>query len=228
MSFPISRRIAILGATGSIGTAAADVISHLQRIDPAGGWILDGISGHRNLAGLAKLAERHRPRKIVVSDEQEANRWVAQSKFTDLAAGFPKASQVQCGAECLVELAADAEIDIVVASIVGRAGLESTLEAVRCGKRVALANKETLVVAGELVNQLLKDSAAQLLPVDSEHSAIFQCMCGREQPRRIVLTPAVARFATGRSSRCVKPRSTRHLRTRHGGWDARSRSIQRR
>ncbi len=76
----------------------------------------------------------------------------------------------------------------------GRAGLESTLEAVSCGKRVALANKETLVVAGELVNQLLKTSAAELLPVDSEHSAIFQCMCGREQPRRIVLTASGGPF----------------------------------
>ncbi len=73
MTFPNSRRIAILGATGSIGTAAADVISHLQRIDSAGGWVLEGISGHRNLAGLAKLAERHQPRRIVISDEKKPN-----------------------------------------------------------------------------------------------------------------------------------------------------------
>lgn len=200
MSFPHSRRIAILGATGSIGTAAAEVISHLQRIDPAGGWVLDGISGHRNLAGLADLAKRHMPRRVIVSDEQAADRWITASKRTepgkptDLSAGFPRNCWVQCGADCLVELAADPQIDIVVAAIVGRAGLESTLEAVRCGKRVALANKETLVVAGELVNQWLKSSGAQLLPVDSEHSAIFQCMCGREHPRRIVLTASGGPF----------------------------------
>ncbi len=193
MTFSNSRRIAILGATGSIGTAAAEVISHLKQIDPAGGWILEGVSGHRNLPVLAKLAEQHRPRRIVISDEAEAAAWMAPStaQATDR---FPAGSKVQCGSEYLVDLAADPAVDIVVASIVGRAGLESTIEAIRCGKRIALANKETLVVAGELVNQLLQSSGAELLPVDSEHSAIFQCLCGRTAPRRIVLTASGGPF----------------------------------
>ncbi len=148
--------------------------------------------------------------------------------MTDLAAGFPGGCQVQCGADYLVELAADPQVDIVVASIVGRAGLESTLEAVRCGKRVALANKETLVVAGELVNQLLKTSAAELLPVDSEHSAIFQCMCGREQPRRIVLTASGGPFRDWTLRQMRDATVEQALAPQHGEWDARLRLTRRR
>ena len=107
----------------------------------------------------------------------------------------------------MVDLAADPAVDIVVAAIVGRAGLESTLAAVESGKRVALANKETLVVAGPVVKQQQVASGAELLPVDSEHSAIFQCLQASQTPsQRIILT------------RCVRPAWNRPWRTQLGKW----------
>ncbi len=186
---PTSRRIAILGATGSIGTAAARVIEHLRQIDGATGWVLLGLSGHRNLSLLAEMAEIHRPERVVISDSS-----VSSGGSDDNLPRFPSTCRVEYGCDRLVDLAADPGNDTVVAAIVGRAGLESTLEAVRVGKRVALANKETLVVAGALVRALQQASGAKLLPVDSEHAAIFQCLDGRAAPRRIVLTASGGPF----------------------------------
>lgn len=193
MTHPQSRRVAILGATGSIGTATAAVIEHLQRVDPAEGWVLHGISGHGNLELLANIAKRHLPPRVVLSDNSSADAWkrgdVGYANVT-----FPESCQIGFGCDELVNLASDPDVDTVVAAIVGRAGLESTVEAIRAGKRVALANKETLVVAGGVVFEHLKTSGATLLPVDSEHSAIFQCLAGREPPRRIVLTASGGPF----------------------------------
>jgi 1-deoxy-D-xylulose-5-phosphate reductoisomerase len=188
-----SRRVAILGATGSIGTAATEVVEHLQAVDNEQQWVLHGISGHGNLELLAKISQRHRPPRVVLSDSSAAQAW--QSATTKNGRiDFAAESRVEVGCERLVDLAADPDVDIVVAAIVGRAGLESTVEAIRAGKRVALANKETLVVAGSVVRELMKTSSAQLLPVDSEHSAIFQCLCGREAPKRIILTASGGPF----------------------------------
>ncbi len=194
MTLPNSRRIAILGATGSIGTAAADVIDHLRMIDPSPGWELHGISGHSNLGMLATIAQKHCPARVVLSNNAAANTWRAgNGPYAN--AIFPDCCRIEFGCEALIELAAAPEVDIVVASIVGRAGLESTVEAVRAGKRVALANKETLVVAGSVVRELLKSPCSgEILPVDSEHSAIFQCLAGRPSPKRIVLTASGGPF----------------------------------
>lgn len=188
---PTTRRIAILGATGSIGTAAVEVIEHLRRVDPESRWQLHGISGHHNLERLAEIATRHQPQRIVVSAPQPSG---AAGGSASPVPAFPAAAQVKWGHEGLNDLAADPEVDILVAAIVGRAGLESTLAAVAAGKRVALANKETLVVAGDLVRQLAQQSGAELLPVDSEHSAIFQCLAGGGQPQRIILTASGGPF----------------------------------
>jgi len=193
MTLPTSRRIAILGATGSIGTAAADVIEHLRRNDPTQGWELHGISGHGNLALLAKIASRHLPARVVLSDNLVAESWRTGAE-SHAGVTFPESCRIEFGCDALVELAAAPEVDIVVAAIVGRAGLESTVEAVRAGKRVALANKETLVVAGYIVHDLLKTSRGEILPVDSEHSAIFQCLAGRTSPKRIILTASGGPF----------------------------------
>jgi len=193
MTLPKSRRVAILGATGSIGTATCAVIEHLQAVDPEFDWVVHGISGHANLDLLAQLAARYVPKRVILSDPQCAETWKnGENSIENIA--FPAQSRVEVGCERLVDLAVDSEVDTVVAAIVGRAGLESTVAAIRAGKRVALANKETLVVAGAVVLESLKTSGAVLLPVDSEHSAIFQCLAGREAPRRIVLTASGGPF----------------------------------
>ncbi len=191
-SQPNEHRIAILGATGSIGTATVDVIEHLRRTDSIDSWSLYGISGHHNVDRLAEIAVRHEPKRVVISDQDQATGAEPGQVFK--AERFPAGVDIRVGADRLVELAADPEVDIVVAAIVGRAGLESTLEAVRAGKRVAIANKETLVVAGGLVRELAAQSGAKLLPVDSEHSAIFQCLAGGDIPRRIILTASGGPF----------------------------------
>jgi 1-deoxy-D-xylulose-5-phosphate reductoisomerase len=191
-SQPNEHRIAILGATGSIGTATVDVIEHLRRTDSIDSWSLYGISGHHNVDRLAEIAVRHEPKRVVISDQDQASGAEPGQVFK--AERFPAGVDIRVGADRLVELAADPEVDIVVAAIVGRAGLESTLEAVRAGKRVAIANKETLVVAGGLVRELAAQSGAELLPVDSEHSAIFQCLAGGDIPRRIILTASGGPF----------------------------------
>lgn len=185
-----SHRVVILGATGSIGLAAIDVLGHLSRTDRDANWELYGISGHQNLRGLAEIASQKRPRRIVLSDPS------CQNDGFELLRKivFSRDTRIDVGPEMLVDLASDPEVDMLVAAIVGRAGLESTLAAIGLGKRVAIANKETLVVAGDLVRRLATQSGAELLPVDSEHSAIFQCLATGGKPRRIILTASGGPF----------------------------------
>ena len=168
-----TKHVAILGATGSVGTATVDVVRHLDRVDPQNQWRVWAASGHQNLDLLREIVGdlAPAPERLVLSDESAAERVATSS--------WPSDVQVNKGADALVSIAEAAEVDTVVAAIVGRAGLESSLAAVKAGKRVALANKETLVVAGPLVRSELTRSGAELLPVDSEHSAIFQCLGDR-------------------------------------------------
>nr|WP_146577343.1 1-deoxy-D-xylulose-5-phosphate reductoisomerase [Neorhodopirellula pilleata] len=167
-------RVAILGATGSIGTATLDVIAALRRHDPERDWRAWSISGHSRIDSLGKLAAGSDPvpGTIVVSDPERETSARSTLKTHQLHASC----RLDFGPEALVRAATDASVDTVVAAIVGRAGLESTLEAVRAGKRVGLANKETLVVAGPVVTQAALESGSVLLPIDSEHSAIYQCL----------------------------------------------------
>ncbi|GIX31182.1 MAG: 1-deoxy-D-xylulose 5-phosphate reductoisomerase [Porticoccaceae bacterium] len=155
------RNVAILGATGSIGASTLDVIArHPERYRV---WALSG----RRVEALAPLCRRFAPRWAVVGDEAAARR---------LRPEVPAETEVLAGPRALEEVAAQPECDVVVAAIVGAAGLLSTLAAVRTGKRVLLANKEALVMAGELVMAAARRSGAALLPIDSEHNAIFQCL----------------------------------------------------
>ena len=183
------QNVAVLGATGSIGTATVDVLNHLNSVDPEHRWRMWAASGHRNLGCLAKMADSvaEVPERLVLSDSQAAANFSGDGRLADV--------KVSVGADALVEAAIAPEVDVVVAAIVGRAGLESTLAAFDHGKRVALANKETLVVAGPLVQQRIAKSGAEMLPVDSEHSAIFQCMSACEsKPRRLILTASGGPF----------------------------------
>ena len=164
-------RVAVLGATGSIGTAAAEVLASLNRVDPENRWQMWAASGHHHLAPLVELADAAdpKPERLVFSCPQAAEAFLDSNDAS-------RRYKIGVGADALVEIASCDEVDTLVAAIVGRAGLESTLAAIQAGKRVALANKETMVVAGPLVQRAMAESGAELLPVDSEHSAIFQAL----------------------------------------------------
>lgn len=176
------RKIAILGSTGSIGCSTLDVVSEVE------GCRVVGLSAHTRLDVLVEQARRFEANCLVASDPLSAEGF----DWSHL----PENCRVLYGQEGLKELATSPEVDVVVAAIVGSAGLESTWAAVEAGKTVALANKETLVVAGPLVTSLAKETGATILPVDSEHSAVFQAIqAGRPaEVERIVLTASGGPF----------------------------------
>ncbi|CEA05703.1 1-deoxy-D-xylulose 5-phosphate reductoisomerase [Pseudomonas saudimassiliensis] len=182
--------ITVLGATGSIGVSTLDVIArHADR------YSVFALTGHSRMAVLEAQCLQHQPVFAVVADGAQA---AALQQRLD-AAGL--ATRVLHGSEALAEVAADERCQVVMAAIVGAAGLEPTLAAVRTGKRVLLANKEALVMSGALFMQAVSHSGAQLLPIDSEHNAIFQCMphnyatgLGKVGVRRILLTASGGPF----------------------------------
>ena len=177
------RQIAVLGSTGSIGQSALDVIQ-----GSAGRLKVLALSARHNLDRLVEQAQIHHPQWVVAADEQAA---AAQNWE-----GLPEECELLVGQTALDTVAGAAEVDVVVSAIVGSAGMMSTWAAVSAGKTVALANKESLVMAGELIVGRAQETGALLLPVDSEHSAIFQALrCGRrEEVRRIVLTASGGPF----------------------------------
>lgn len=190
MSQPL--QVTVLGATGSIGLSTLDVIARHPQA-----YRVFALTGFSRVAELSQLCLQHRPQYAVVADEQAAQQ---------LRAGLAQAgsaTQVLSGPDSLCEVAAASEVDVVMAAIVGAAGLKPTLAAVRAGKRVLLANKEALVMSGALFMRALKDSKATLLPIDSEHNAIFQCLpvdytkgLERVGVRRILLTASGGPFRT--------------------------------
>lgn len=159
------QQVVVLGSTGSIGESTLDVIArHPQR------YQVFALSCKRSVDKLLEQVDRVRPRYVVVDDE------VAATEARQRLASKPSAPEVLQGAVAMAEVAAHSDVDTVMAAIVGAAGLEPTLAAVNAGKRVLLANKESLVMAGALFMQAVTRSGATLLPIDSEHNAIFQCM----------------------------------------------------
>ncbi len=179
----MSKRIAILGSTGSIGCNALEVIEHLG--DP---YRAIALSGHRKTDKLLEQVKRHRPAAVAVTDPSADERLLKQIR--DLGA------KVYLGERGLTELVRRDDVDIVLAAVVGAAGLPAVLAAVRAGKTLALANKESLVVAGSLVIPEARRNGVTILPVDSEHSAVFQAMqCGRRsEVRRVILTASGGPF----------------------------------
>ena len=187
MAGPVAaRRLALLGATGSIGGSTLDVVArHPDRFE------VDALSAHHDVSKLVALCRRFRPRVAVVSDPAR----YAELRDGLTAAGL--ATEARAGAEALDEIAADPGNDTVVAAIVGAAGMASTLAAARAGKRLLLANKESVVLAGELLARAAAEGGATVLPVDSEHNAIFQCLPadgGRCGVRRLLLTASGGPF----------------------------------
>jgi len=174
---------AVLGSTGSIGRNTLEVIA------ASGGQLRAiGLSAHENTALLLEQARQFKPRWIVATEPQAANR----QDWSELPAG----TQLFVGPESVTEVVRDPEVDVVVSAIVGSAGLRGTWAALEAGKQVALANKETLVMAGPLVTRLASRSGARIVPVDSEHSAVFQALQSgrREDLRRVVLTASGGPF----------------------------------
>lgn len=159
------KNIAILGSTGSIGTQALDVIRANKD-----SFSVEVLTGNGNANLLIKQAIEFNPNAVVIADE---------SKYQQVKeALLPHDIKVYAGKKAIAEVVEMESIDLVLAAIVGYAGLQSTIAAINAGKQIALANKETLVVAGELVTALAKEKGVNLYPVDSEHSAIFQCLAG--------------------------------------------------
>ena len=175
----------MLGSTGSIGRNALEVIAN------SGGELCAKVlSAHNNVDLLCEQAVRFRPRWIVLTDPEKAGR----IDRSDL----PEGVELLVGAEGIARAVGDAEIDMVLSAIVGSAGLQGTWAALEAGKSVALANKESLVMAGPLVMRLAEEKQAQILPVDSEHSAVFQAMQSgrRSEVQRVILTASGGPFRT--------------------------------
>lgn len=200
------KRIAVLGSTGSVGTSCLEVLDGLRDR-----MVLVGVSAHQRWQELAAQCEKFPVEQAIISDPA----LVGSAEST----AFPTDTNLSFGEDELTRLASRDDIDVLVAAIVGAAGLPSTLAAVEAGKTVAIANKETLVVAGPQVMELAGRSGAKLLPVDSEHSAVFQAMqAGRDREvKRIVLTSSGGPFRGW--SREQLQSVTREAALNHPTWD---------
>jgi 1-deoxy-D-xylulose-5-phosphate reductoisomerase len=200
-----ARRIVVLGATGSIGRSACRVAKDLpDRVQIA------GMSGFRNMARLAAAANELRPEALAVPDA---------AAEAELRAGLDYApARIFTGEEGLVRLASLPGADMVLVAIVGTGGLRPTLAALQAGKDIALASKEVLVVAGELVMAAARRGGRRILPVDSEHNAIFQCLEGHEvrHVKRLILTASGGPFRTWAEERLRAV--TREEALRHPTW----------
>ena len=175
------KAITLLGATGSIGTSTLAVIDeHPEQFE------IFALSANTNYQAMAKLCQKYQPSFAVMTDECSAEQ---------LQQALDNDTTVLCGAAALERVAAADEVDYVMAAIVGSAGMSSTLAAAKAGKRIMLANKESLVLAGDILMQAVKEHGAELIPVDSEHSAVFQCLeSGRSGLEKIQLTASGGPF----------------------------------
>lgn len=199
------RRIAILGSTGSIGTQALDVIS--QHTDL---FEVELLTANNNADLLIEQALKFRPNHVVICNEE------LYAKVNDALSATD--TKVFAGMKSVNDLVQSSTIDMVLASMVGFSGLEPTLNAIRGGKAIALANKETLVAAGSIVTRLAREYDTPIIPVDSEHSAIFQCLQGEyTQIEKLILTASGGPFRTWNIEDIAK--ATRVQALNHPNWD---------
>ena len=178
-------KLSILGATGSIGTQALEVVDDLRGIKEIE---IVGLTGNRNIKLLETQIRKYRPPFAAVADEDAAKELKVRTRDTDC--------RILCGEDGLSEIAVQESVDMVLSAIVGFAGLVPTMRAIEQGKDIALANKETLVTAGNLFMQAVKEHSVRLLPVDSEHSAIFQSLHGgkAQELKKVLLTASGGPF----------------------------------
>ncbi|MFT4770334.1 MAG: 1-deoxy-D-xylulose-5-phosphate reductoisomerase [Cryomorphaceae bacterium] len=201
-----AKHIAILGSTGSIGTQALEVIeAHPDE------FVVEVLTANRNADLLAEQALKFLPNAVVINDKSRYE-WLKNLLFD-------KGIKVYCGAEAIADVVQMEEIDIVLTALVGFSGLQPTLKAIEAGKHIALANKETLVVAGELVTAAARKKGVNIYPVDSEHSAIFQCIVGEfhNKLERVILTASGGPFRGKTTADLAKVTPQQALR--HPNWD---------
>ncbi|MDT3424552.1 1-deoxy-D-xylulose-5-phosphate reductoisomerase [Paenibacillus forsythiae] len=198
------KKISILGSTGSVGTQTLDVVAMHQ-----GSFEVDGLAAGSNTALLLEQVRRFRPRRVSVASKELAD---------EIRAQLPAGIELYYGDEGLESIAAGGDADYVVTAVMGSVGLRSTLAAIEAGRDIGLANKETLVTAGHLVTEQVRRKGVKLLPIDSEHSAIFQCLNGefKDDIASITLT------ASGGSFRDLTREQLRNVTVedalRHPNW----------
>lgn len=202
----MKKQIAILGSTGSIGTQALQVIEEQHEL-----YEVYALTANNRVELLAEQARRFHPEVVVIANP------VKYQQLKEALADLP--IKVYAGADALCQVVEAGPIDIVLTAMVGFAGLPPTISAIRAGKAIALANKETLVVAGELINALAQEYRVPILPVDSEHSAIFQCLAGEDQNpiEKILLTASGGPFRTCTLEQLAHVTKTQALK--HPNWD---------
>lgn len=198
-------RLAILGSTGSIGTQALEVVAAHPEL-----FEVEILTAHSNSSLLIEQAKRFNPNAVVVTDETQYN--VVKQALSSLPV------KIFSGSTALNDVVQWDTVDTVVTAIVGFAGLSSTMAAVSAGKRIALANKETLVVAGEMVMKLAAEKKSAIIPVDSEHSAIFQCLVGEnwQKIEKVILTASGGPFL-GRKTNYLQNVKASHA-LQHPNW----------
>jgi 1-deoxy-D-xylulose-5-phosphate reductoisomerase len=202
-------RVAVLGSTGSIGVSALGVIErHPER------FVVTVLAANRSVDVLAAQARRHEPALVIVCDEDASG-----ARGMMHAPGPTRATRWLLGRANMIEAVAREDVDVVVNALVGFAGLEPSLGALEAGKRLALANKESLVAGGELVGRALGAGGGELVPIDSEHSAILQCLAGQPggSVAKIVLTASGGPFRGWSLDRLARARPSDALR--HPTWD---------
>ena len=200
------RQIAILGSTGSIGTQALEVISENNAL-----FEVYALTANNNVDLLIDQARKYKPEMVAIGNE--SHYLTLKNALSDLPI------KVFAGADSIAQLAEMQPIDIVLTAMVGYSGLKPTMSAIKAGKKIALANKETLVVAGELICELASQYNAPIIPVDSEHSAIFQCLAGEgNNPiEKLILTASGGPFRTKTIHELEHVTSAQALK--HPNWD---------
>lgn len=200
------RSLVILGATGSIGTQALDVVRQHPDL-----FEVYALTAHNNIEKLMELAREFQPQAVVIANEE---------KFDALRDGLADCPiTVYAGADALCQIVEAGPVDMVLAAMVGFSGLLPTIHAIKARKAIALANKETLVVAGELITSLAREYKVPILPVDSEHSAIFQCLAGEydNDIEKLILTASGGPFRGHDEARLAAVTPAQALQ--HPNWE---------
>lgn len=203
---PKKKQIAILGSTGSIGTQALQVIAEHPDL-----YETYALTANNRVELLIEQARRFQPEVVVIGNEEK------YFQLKEALANLP--IKVYAGAEALSQVVEAEPIDVVLTAMVGYAGLRPTIHAIRAGKAIALANKETLVVAGELINELAQQYRTPILPVDSEHSAVFQCLTGEigNPIEKVILTASGGPFRCSSFEELKKVTKAQALK--HPNWE---------
>jgi 1-deoxy-D-xylulose 5-phosphate reductoisomerase len=200
------KQLAILGSTGSIGTQALEVVAENSEL-----YEIYALTANNNVDLLIRQARQFQPEAVIIANTEK------YSELKEALKDLP--IKVYAGNEAIAQIVESQPIDMVLTAMVGFSGLQPTIQAIRAGKAIALANKETLVVAGELINELALKHRTPILPVDSEHSAIFQCLVGEADNKvdKIILTASGGPFRTTPIEQLAHV--TKHQALKHPNWD---------